>query len=296
VEVGFAVKAAAGPVLVAAGAAVPYEQKGQNMRKVDTYERLGNHLQAWHDHEIPFLVVVGRPGTGKSRAYEDLLADESYTLFRGRTSALQIYIMVYDHPSRQIVFDDVGQLLREPTCLELMKSLCDSRLRRIVQWNTTTQLLDGRDKCFVASSPVLVVCNRTLLDNEDMGAILDRGDAIEFDPPKPEVIAKLKTYADDPEIVALLEAMPVVPSLRTYEKAKAWKKSRHLDLKQELFAECGVGEHVQILTDIITNEPRERQLELYIHRTGRCRRDYFNQLPLARQLVTAAGDSLALLH
>jgi hypothetical protein len=90
--------------------------------------------------------------------------------------------------------------------------------------------------------------------------------------------------------------MPVVPSLRTYEKAKAWKKSRHLDLKQELFAECGVCEHVQILIEIITTEPKERHLELYMHRTGCSRRDYFNQLPLARQLVATAGDSLALLN
>jgi len=265
------------------------------MRKIKTYERLQNHVLAWRDRRIQFLVVVGPPGVGKSRVYEDALSNEDYVLFKGRTSAVQIYMTVYDDPDRRVVFDDVGQLLRDSASVELLKSLCDSRSRRVVQWNTATHLLDGRDKEFIATAPVLVVCNRGLADNEDVKAVIDRADAVEFDPPKSEVIRKLRTYADD-EIVEFLSVMPVIPSLRTYELAKRWKDSRRLDWRQELMDECGVPDHVQALVAIIRTASPDERCSLYMSQTSRSKRDYYNQLPIAMQLLGVEADTRAILH
>lgn len=258
------------------------------MRIIDNYERMMNHLLAWHEGHIPFLAIIGKPGTGKSKGYEDLLNGQAYNLFKGRTTALQIYLNVYDQRDCPIVFDDVGQLLRNHDCVELMKSLCDSRPQRKVQWNTTTDKLEGRAKEFSTSAPVLVICNHNLLDNADVQAVLDRADAIEFDPPKKEIIAKLKTYATDSEIVELMETLPVLPSLRTYEKALAWKKSPHLDMGEELLAECGVPPEIQRLSEIIKTEPATNHCTVYMAETGRSQRDYYNKRKLAQQLVEVA--------
>ena len=258
------------------------------MRIIDNYERMMNHLLAWHEGHIPFLAVIGKPGTGKSKGYEDLLNGQPYNLFKGRTTALQIYLNVYDQRDCPIVFDDVGQLLRNHDCVELMKSLCDSRPQRKVQWNTTTDKLKERDKEFTTSAPVLVVCNPGHSGNEDVKAVLDRADVIEFDPPKKEIIAKLKTYATDSEIVELMETLPVLPSLRTYEKALAWKKSPHLDMREELLSECGVQPEVQTLLHIYRTVPERERCQAYMERTGRSQRDYYNKLPFVMELVEVA--------
>ena len=256
------------------------------MRKIETYDRLNGHLQSWYEGIIPFLVVRGKPGLGKSYFYEDLLETDTYHLFKGRTTPIEIFKAVYDEPEKRIVFDDVGSLMKDPTCVELMKSLCDTRKQRKVQWNTATDRLEGREHEFYTSAPVLVMCNDCMVSNPDIQAVIDRADAIEFDPPKAEIIRKLRTYAEDEEIVCLLEEMPVLPSLRTYEKALAWKKSPYLDLKEELLAECGVPQEVQILTEIIHNEPdKKRWCQLYMERTNRQQRDYYNKLSLAMQLA-----------
>jgi hypothetical protein len=160
------------------------------------FARLNNHYLDWYEGKGPFLAVIGRPGIRKSWSYKSLLKDEEYTLFKGRTTALQIFMDVQDYPDRRLVFDDVGSLFHDPACIELLKSLCDSRPQRTVRWNTNTRLLEGRAKEFSTFSSVLIVGNRTLLDHDDVRAILDRADSIGFDPTKQEIITKLRTYGE----------------------------------------------------------------------------------------------------
>jgi hypothetical protein len=256
------------------------------MRTITTYKRLENHITSWCEGYIPFLAVIGAPGVGKSWIYEQRLDKIPHHLFRGRTTAIQIFITLLDQPDCPIVFDDIGELLLDKSCIDLLKSLCDSRGKRRVQWNTTTPLLEGRPREFTTSAPVLLVSNRTLTDNnDDVAAILDRADPIEFRPVKSEIIQKLKTYAQEADIVAALEQMPVLPSLRTYDKARAWKRSPYLDWRQEILAECGVEPHIAILADILQKYPSELHVSLYQQQTGRSRRDYFNQVPKSRQLL-----------
>lgn len=259
------------------------------MRTINSFERLKNHYLAVRDGDIRFLVVVGRGGIGKSCMYEEVFPSGKYNHFTGRTTAIEIYCQAYDHPDIPIILDDVGSLLHHCDCIELLKSLCDSREQRVVQWHTKTPFLEGRNKKFIATGPVLMVCNRALFNNEDVNAVMDRADVVEFAPPKDEILRKLRTYAEDEEILQFLEQPRVQPSLRSYEKAKMWKASPHLHWKQELMDECGIEEHIQIQAEIIRNEPSAKQCyALYKQRTGRSRRDYYNHLPLAKELATAA--------
>jgi hypothetical protein len=255
------------------------------MRKINNFARLNNHYLDWYEGKGPFLAVIGRPGIGKSWGYESLLKDEEYTLFKGRTTALKIFMDVQDHPDRRMVFDDVGSLFHDPACMELLKSLCDSRPQRTVHWNTNTRLLEGRAKEFSTSSSVLIVGNRTLLDHEDVRAILDRADAIEFEPTKQEILAQLRTFGEDEEIIEFLEKMPIIPSLRIYETARRWKQSTRINWQQELMDECAVADHIQTLITIVRNEPAGKQCEVYRAKTGRSRRDFYNHLPLAKELA-----------
>ncbi len=255
------------------------------LRPVDTYRGLADHVRSWFDGHIRFLAVIGSPGIGKSSAYEDGIDGTGCHLFKGRTSAIEIYKAVHDEPDWPIIFDDVGSLLKDQNTVELMKALCDSRPERRVQWRTATKHLEGRAQWFITSALVLLVCNRDAPRNDDVRAILDRADAISFEPTREEILAKIEEFADDPEIVEALRQMPIVPSLRLYCKAKEWKGSPYLDWRANLLQCAAVPYHVVAASEILRSVPPERQVDEYIRRTGRSRRDWFYTKKKAEQFL-----------
>lgn len=255
------------------------------LRPVDTYDALADHIRSWAEGYIRFLAVVGAPGLGKSFACEQVLNGTECHLFKGRSSAFEIFKTVHDEPDWPIIFDDVGSLLKDQTTVELLKALCDSRPARRVQWRTNTQQLDGRAQAFDTSAPVLLICNRNTPENDDVRAILDRADAISFESTREEILAKIDEFDDDPEIVDALRRLPIVPSLRLYGKAKEWKASPYLDWRTNLLREACVPAHVVMAVDILRSVRPEQQVAEYIRRTGRSRRDWFNTKKKAEQFL-----------
>lgn len=122
--------------------------EGEVLRKVSTYDRLHRHVRAWAEREIDGLVVLGRPGTGKSHAFRDALSEQSHHLFSTRKTPIQVYIELHDDPDCPVVFDDVSALLRDNNFLDMLKNLCDTGTRTI-RWGTSTPLLQGRANEFV---------------------------------------------------------------------------------------------------------------------------------------------------
>ena len=167
--------------------------RASRFRQITTYDHVSRLYRSWAGGHLPFLAVVGRSGTGKTHEYEDLLVAVSHHLFRGRTSAITLYQEVKDRPNQAIVFDDVRELLRDSSCLDLMKQLCDTRPRRTIRWRTRG-LLD-QDRQFCCSSNVLVVMNWVPKKDPDVDAILDRFDVVEFAPTKKEIIARMRLFA-----------------------------------------------------------------------------------------------------
>lgn len=68
------------------------------LRPVVTYDDLARHIRSWHEGYIPFLAVIGGPGLGKSFAYEQSLNGTEHHLFKGRSSAFEIFKAVHDEP------------------------------------------------------------------------------------------------------------------------------------------------------------------------------------------------------
>ena len=105
-------------------------KKKPRFRKIKTYEHLTRLYQSWGDGYLPSLAVVGRGGLGKSHQYEDMLRNAPHLLFKGRTSAISLYEGVKDCPHHPIVFDDIRTLMKDSSCLDLLKQLCDAPLAR----------------------------------------------------------------------------------------------------------------------------------------------------------------------
>ena len=256
------------------------------MRKIDTYGRFHRHIRAWAEREVDCLLVLGRPGFGKSSTVKQVLGDRPHHLFSARQAPIEVYKALYDAPTLPVVLDDVGSLLKDPHFIDMLKNLCETEARKTLRWQTTTTKLDGRDTSFVCTSRVLILLNKVPDKNPDVQAILDRCDTIEFRPDKGEVIRRMRdVFPQDGGLVDLLAELPVLPSLRTLVKAKQWSKSRHLSLTEELFAECGVPEPVRALIGIMESHPEDDWRSLYVDATGLTDRSYRRHKVIAEEIL-----------
>jgi hypothetical protein len=245
------------------------------MRTIATYSRFDRHIAAWVAGEISALCVVGSPGNGKSYSYESALRGMPYHLFRARRTPIKVYNELYDHPDWPVVFDDISALLRDDNFLDLLKSLCELLTARTIHWATSTDKLEGRANSFRCTSKILLIMNEIPKNRPDVFAVLDRCDAIRFEPKKREVIARMRhAFPHDTALIDLIEKLAVLPSLRTLIKARQWQNSKHLDLVEELRSECGIPEAVNSLVQIMTRHPEGEWCQRYIRETGMTERTY----------------------
>jgi hypothetical protein len=103
---------------------------------------------------------------------------------------LQAYIDAYVHRNKLLIFDDAEVLWKRPGGRILLRSLCEHKPQKLLQWTSTTRELSnaGIPKSFETSSRVAIVANRFIFgDADECQAILDRGHLIYFNPTPLEV-------------------------------------------------------------------------------------------------------------
>lgn len=262
------------------------------MRKITTYERFHRHVAAWADNEIDTLLVLGPAGYGKSTSYRQALGDRPYHLLGQRQTPIEVYNTLYDAPHLPAVLDDNSGLLRDNNFIDLLKGLCETG-RKQIRWGTTTRLLEHREKSFVYTSHALIVLNQIPRDTPDVSAVLDRCDAIEFAPTKAEVIARMKeVFPDDGDLIDLFVELPTLPTLRTMKQAQKWKRSKHLNLIEELLSECGVPKPVVTLIGIMETLPEAEWWPAYSTATGMTDRSFRRHRQIAEEILAcrASGD------
>lgn len=255
------------------------------MRDITKYDRFYAHYRSWADGEIDFLLVIGDAGLGKSCAYKEVMRGHQYHCLGGRQTPLHVYITLYDAPDRRIVLDDISSLLSDPHFRDMLKSLCDKD-PRVLRWGSMTSKLEDRAQSFVCTSPVLIVMNELPAHDPDVDAILDRCDVIRFRPDKTEVLRRMhQLHPSEGKLIELLSLLPAMPSLRTLDKARKWRASKHLNLMEELLAECQVKPEVAQLVQIMEAFPEREWCQRFIAQTGLCDRTYRRHKEFADQLL-----------
>ena len=127
---------------------------GQDLR--ETFEILGEMTSAVANGVVKGLVVSGPAGVGKSHTVEQELettlgvstklmgAMPKYDIFKGYTSALNLYCMLYRHSEEGsvLVLDDADGALYDEDSLNLLKAVLDTKKVRRVHWGTNTPILE----------------------------------------------------------------------------------------------------------------------------------------------------------
>jgi hypothetical protein len=133
---------------------------------------------------------------------------------------------------------------------------------------------------FESSSKVLVLCNSFAKLNENVGALQTRATVIRFMPSADEIVARIRTFATDKEVVAFLDAygdcLPDL-NLRTYGKLAEMKQAG-LDWQRYALDQGDIPPKVKEIAELLGRF--DSDLIRLAHYSG-SRRDYYNWKPPA---------------
>jgi hypothetical protein len=250
---------------------------------VRTFEDFEQHVEAFFEGLYQLFITVGRPGNQKSHNFEKRLGPTSH-LIRGWTAPLQAYNDCYHNRNKSLIFDDAEVLWKRPGGRVLLRSLCEHKPQKLLQWASTTRELAkaGIPQRFLTSSRVAIICNRFVFgDTDEYEAIVDRGHLIYFDPPPLEVHKQVATWFWNQEIhdyigerLHLMDNISVRLYTKAYERMRAggdWQK-----LIEEAYCRNGFEQFVQALEVDPACKTVEDRVTKFIEYTHACRATYFN--------------------
>ena len=192
------------------------------MININTYKELTDFVAAFEKDHLNMIVICSRGGLGKSEEARRTLDGGDIVAIGGHVTPLKLYELLYKGRDRPVVFDESDGLLADPKHVGLLKQLCETRETKKIMWASGDRRaaeIDGGVGYFYTASHVLMLCNSFKALSANVAALKTRAMVVHFTPPAVEILAKIKTFATDTEIVGFLEqfheAIPDV-SLRTY--------------------------------------------------------------------------------
>jgi hypothetical protein len=190
-------------------------------------------MEWWRDRFLgedgpQFLVVIGTPGTGKSRMFSD--NKPPHTLYLGGAlSAFHFYTQLYIHLNDLVIIDDVDSLFKDKAAVNLLKCLCNTDATRTVYWGKRNKQLDdeGVPTRFETTSRVCILANTLTSIEANLAAVLDRAFVIEFKPNADELHSEVGGWFMEDEVYDFVgKHLNLVsqPSMRFYVRAQKMKE------------------------------------------------------------------------
>jgi len=210
---------------------------------VTNYHDLDRYLCKFADGSLDLVLLMGRPGIGKTEAVKHALgpsdSPHSKTLYvEGHAQPFGLYQGLWRHRDRPVVLDDLDRLYGNPDCVRILKPLCNTRRAKRISWLshavTTVPELPTE---FTTTSNVMLIANEWRSLNSNVRALEDRTIILWFSPTAEEIHRRTAEWFDDPEIYYFIGSyLPHIPqlSMRYYEKAKRLRDAGFLDWRKSL--------------------------------------------------------------
>lgn len=189
---------------------------------ITDYEELSEYSHAFAHGYLPFLLLVGSPGSGKSRQMKFDLNGVPHKWIDNHATNLALYRSVYEANGSPIVLDDINHFLNSTMSCSLMKALTQTDEYRSVSWESTSRILDEINvpRQFFTTSPICMIANKWDGNDPDMAAIQDRSTPVAFHPSAETIHKRVKALgwcdAEVWQFVGQHLAIIRQPSMREY--------------------------------------------------------------------------------
>jgi hypothetical protein len=245
-----------------------------------TYDELRKHVRAFAEGYLKTVLLVGPPGTGKSRYLRQIVGSGAHCI-EGNATPFGIYCDVYEHIDQPLVLDDVDGLYKDQNGIRLLKSLCQTDVPKRLSWTSNAAAFDRRGvpRSFTTSSAVAVIANTWETINADVGAFEDRAHVLYFDPTPEEIHREAATWFGDQDVFDFVgNHMHLIAqhSLRVYVLA-ADLKAAGLDWQQFVLSRFLSGTALSVARfKHNASYTTEEQRAAAFHAAGHgCRSTYF---------------------
>lgn len=268
------------------------KSRGREPRVLNTYEELRRYVLASAAGLLNLLIVLGRPGLGKSQIIRSAVGADVCWI-EGRTTAFGMYVRLFHHRDQLVVIDDVDDLHRDHDAVRLLKELGQTDPDKMIAWNSAPQQLRQCDvpSRFLTKSKTIIIANEWQSLNLDIEALEDRGHVVRFQPSALEVHRHAAEWFDDQEVFDFIgERLSYFeqPSLRHYTAAAELKRAK-MDWKSELLARCLSGK-LLIVAQLKANntfDMEEERVQAFVDGGHGCRANYFAVARKLPELVEA---------
>jgi excisionase family DNA binding protein len=199
---------------------------------ITTYSELLEYTKAFSEGNIPFLLLVGSPGSGKTMQLKECLGSRRHKWIDNHASMLGLYCAVYQAAHSQVVLDDINHFFGNPMACSLIKALTQTMALRSVSWESTTQVLDRLHvpRQYTTSSPLCIIANQWDRTNVDMAAVQDRSLPVAFCPSAETIHERVHdlNWCDREvwEFIGKHLHKIAQPSMREYANGMTYRKSR----------------------------------------------------------------------
>ncbi|MCA9091411.1 MAG: hypothetical protein KDA90_22580 [Planctomycetaceae bacterium] len=258
---------------------------------IHTFAEYDQICQAFLQGQISTLLIIGRPGIGKTEIFRRNIDPDVATIFRGHITPFRFFCECFSQLGKLILLDDAEGLWGDRTGRRLIRALSEVSSTKRLAWATTSKLLEREQvpQAFDTQSRLCMICNRfTSGSNAETEAILDRAVTVSFNPTVQELYQWGATWFWDQEIFDYIgERLRFLAGISGRMLVTASQlKCSGIDWKPY------VDEHALDISCLAVQElessgmDAERKIQNFIERTGGSRATYYR----IRSRLAATGQ------
>lgn len=270
-----------------------------NVLTVTSYADLKEHAMVFATGRYSLLILLGKPGLGKSQTLKGCLGNREHIYLDNHASAFGIFQLLYQERDQPVVIDDLDGLYSDRGMVRLIKGLCNTDQVKTMRWHSRHPDIGwGPDKSppeFDTKSPVCLIANQWKTLNSNIQAVEDRAIVIDFCPPVGEVHCQVKEWFEDQHVYKFIEehlALITRPSMRYYKHGQTLREAHPQRWKSMLLELMGVNEKLRIIIALQDDDQfgsEEERAKEYVSRGLGDRSTYFRW---KQRLMAARGSSL----